>query len=130
MPERTFDLAPDTPLFEEPFVLKIPGEDRKIHVFNLKHRAGLKQIDPSDKQVTWFVEELTHNVVDEEQRSFRETIVGALESGALPEEQDDGSNTLAEMLKWVRDTRQAAEEGTLARSVGRPSSSARKRSSS
>jgi hypothetical protein len=131
MPDFKFELAPDTPLFsdEDPLTVSIPDADRKMHTFRCRDRAGLKQIDPSDKQVTWFVAELTHNVVDEQQDEFHAMLVEGLESGLIPEVQPDGTNTLAELLKGVRDEREKRERGEISRSVRRPTGAAKRRSS-
>jgi hypothetical protein len=131
MPERRLELAPDVELFPEDdkLTLTIPGPDRKLHTFTCKDRAGLKQLDPGEAQVSWFVKQLIHQIVDEEAIEFGKMLTEGVESGLIPETQPDGTNTLAEMLKWVRDTRDAAEQGTLARSVGRGNTKARRPSS-
>jgi hypothetical protein len=125
MPARKLELAPDDPLFteEDPFLLDYPGPDGKVRQFRLLDRANWPFSDPGDHTVTWVAEALIVQVVEEERDDFRKMLVSDIETNRVALE------SLGEIIKWIRETREAAEQGTLARSVGRPNTKARRPSS-
>lgn len=126
MPDLKFQSPSDEPLFPEddPLTITIPGARGAADgspeaggTFRCLDRANPPledDVDPTTKPVSYLVETLRLQVVPEERDDFEAALVVALRENRIM------ASELLEVGRWLGETREAAERGTLSRVVDRP----------
>lgn len=115
MPDFKFELPDDTPLFDEPFTLTLPG----VGTFNLVHRGNPpdeEDVNPETKPLSYFRALLVEQVVEEEREAFAEALTAAL--NAEPPQLDIAA--LATAYGWISEQRQKAEREKVKETTKRP----------
>lgn len=115
MPDFKFDLPDDTPLFDEPFTITLPG----VGSFNLAHRGNPpdeEEVNPETKPLSYFRDLVLEQVVEEERDAARTAITEALNA----EPPRLGIKELAAAYQWISEERRKAEEKVVAAVVKRP----------
>lgn len=126
MPEHRFEAPPTEPLFPEddPLTITIPGAPKAEEgtpeaggTFRCLDRANPPledDVDPEKKPVSYLVELLRLQVVEEERDAFEDALVSALQENRILVGQ------LLDTARWLGEQRTEAEKGTVARVVKRP----------
>lgn len=126
MPDLKFQTPDDQPLFPEddPLTITIPGAKGAEEgtpeaggTFRCLDRANPPledDVDPTTKPMSYMVELLRLQVVEEERDAFEEALVDALRANRI------AASTLLEVGRWLGEQREAAERGALSRTVDRP----------
>lgn len=119
MPDHRFEAPTDEPLFpaDDPLTITVPGADGKPQKYLCLDRANPpleSDVDPERRPISYLVELLRLQVVEEEREAFEEALVLAIQENRIMVGQ------LIEVARWLGEQRQAAEKGELARVVKRP----------
>jgi len=113
--EFELELAPTDKLFPTPLTLKIPG----VGSFELKDRANPPredEVNPETKPVSYMVEYLGRQVVDDEREAFELALTEALDEDRIL------VTILPTAARWITEQRQAAEKRLIAKKAKRPTS--------
>lgn len=111
--EFTLDLAPTEKLFPVPLTLKVPG----VGSFELKDRANPPredEVNPETKPVSYMVEYLARQVVDDERESFIAALTEALDEDRIM------VTVLPLAARWISGEREKAEKRLIAKKAKRP----------
>lgn len=114
-PGNEFELetAPDTVLFPDGLFLRVPDVGR----FRLLDRANPPredEVNPETKPVSYIVEYLSRQVVEEERDEFRDGILAALDDNRIM------VGTLPRAARWIVEARAEAERTAVSAEAGRP----------
>lgn len=113
--EFTLDLTPNDKLFDKPLTLKVPG----VGSFELKDRANPPReddVNPETKPVSYMVEYLSRQVVEEQREDFVEAITSALDEDRIM------LAALPLAARWISAEREKAEKRLIAKKAKRPTS--------
>lgn len=111
--EFTLDLADDEKLFDKPLTLGIPG----VGSFELKDRANPPredEVNPETKPVSYMVEYLARQVVDDQREAFVSELTAALDEDRIM------VGVLPKAARWITEQRQTAEKRVVAKKAKRP----------
>lgn len=119
MPDHRLEAPPDEPLFPEddPLTISVPGVDGKVRKFVCLDRANPpleSDVDPSSQPVSYMVELLARQVIEDDRDEFEELLVEALRANRIL------YSELLATARWLGEQRRDAEAGALSRSVKRP----------
>lgn len=120
MPDHRFETPDTEPLFPEddPLTITIPGGG----TFRCLDRANPPlegAVNPETRPVSYTVELLARQIVEDERDAFRSELVAALDENRVM------VGTLIDVARWVAEQRADAEKAALARVVDRPTKARR-----